>query len=100
VILIIFDYVDFNEYLLSVDWQAVLVNSYDVNIYWDNFMEVINSALEMFVPVNVSNRKIINHCNVIHIILEMWANGQPDGRPAEHSWRPLFNAAKFGSRST
>jgi len=26
----------------------------------------------------------------------MWANAQPDGRPAEHGWRPLFNAAKFG----
>jgi len=26
----------------------------------------------------------------------MWANAQPDGRPAEISWRPLFNAAKFG----
>ena len=25
----------------------------------------------------------------------MWANAQPDGRPAEHRWRPLFNAAKF-----
>jgi len=28
----------------------------------------------------------------------MWANAQPDGRPAEHRWRPLFNAAKFGWR--
>jgi len=26
----------------------------------------------------------------------MWANAQPDGRPAEHRWRPLFNAAKCG----
>ena len=26
----------------------------------------------------------------------MWANAQPDGRPAEHRWRPQFNAAKFG----
>ena len=26
----------------------------------------------------------------------MWANAQPDGRPAEHRWRPLFNTAKFG----
>ena len=26
----------------------------------------------------------------------MWANAQPDGRPAEHRWRPLFNATKFG----
>jgi len=28
--------------------------------------------------------------------LEMWANAQPDGCPAEYRWRPLFNAAKFG----
>jgi len=26
----------------------------------------------------------------------MWANAQRDGRPPEHRWRPLFNAAKFG----
>ena len=24
----------------------------------------------------------------------MWANAQRDGRPAEHRWRPLFNAAR------
>ena len=29
----------------------------------------------------------------INIKLEMSANAQPDGRPAEHRWRPLFNAA-------
>ena len=29
------------------------------------------------------------------VITRMWANAQPDGRPAEHRWRPLFNAAKF-----
>jgi len=29
----------------------------------------------------------------------MCANAQRDGRPAEHTWRPLFNAAKFGWRS-
>jgi len=28
----------------------------------------------------------------------MWANAQRDGRPAEHRWRPLLNAAKFGWR--
>ena len=28
----------------------------------------------------------------------MWANAQPDGRPAEYyRWRPVLNAAKFGS---
>ena len=31
----------------------------------------------------------------LSIKLEMWANAQPDGRPAEYRWRPLFNAAKF-----
>jgi len=29
-------------------------------------------------------------------VTRMWANAQPDGRPAEHRWRPLFNTAKFG----
>jgi len=28
----------------------------------------------------------------------MWANAQRDGRPAEHRWHPLFNAAKFSWR--
>jgi len=32
--------------------------------------------------------------------LEMWANAQRDGRPAEYRWRPLFNAAKFGWHPT
>ena len=26
----------------------------------------------------------------------MWANAQRDGRPDEHRWSALFNAAKFG----
>jgi len=28
-------------------------------------------------------------------LTRMWANAQRDGRPVEHRWRPLFNAAKF-----
>ena len=32
----------------------------------------------------------------IYELDRMWANAQRDGRPAEHRWRPLFNAAKFG----
>ena len=33
-------------------------------------------------------------CPIIHraTITRMWANAQPNGRPAEHRWRPLFNA--------
>jgi len=31
-----------------------------------------------------------------YFTLEMWANAQRDGHPAEHRWRPLFNTAKFG----
>ena len=29
----------------------------------------------------------------MHVKLEMWANAQRDGCPAEYRWRPLFNAA-------
>jgi len=28
----------------------------------------------------------------------MWADAQRDGCPAEHRWRPLLNATKFGRR--
>jgi len=28
----------------------------------------------------------------------MWVNAQRDGRTAEYMWRPVLNAAKFGSR--
>jgi len=30
----------------------------------------------------------------------MWANAQSDGRPAEYSWRPLFNAALWPTPTT
>ena len=31
-------------------------------------------------------------------VTRMWANAQRDGHSAEHRWRTLFNAAKFGWR--
>ena len=48
---------------------------------------------------------LYNDRNMVTVVLvvcsettttRMWAIAQPDGRPAEHRWRPLFNAAKFG----
>ena len=49
---------------------------------------------------NVTFHHLFNRClpNImkINVNTRMWANAQPDGRPAEHRWRPLFNAAKFG----
>jgi len=41
--------------------------------------------------------KIINIGSFLTVLfnkLEMWANAQRDGRPAEYRWRPVFNAAK------
>jgi len=39
--------------------------------------------------------KYVHTIPKINTITRMWANAQPDGRLAEHRWRPLFNAAKF-----
>ena len=49
----------------------------------------------VFENVNLST-SLMSHRNGIILRTRMWANAQPDGRPAEHRWRPLFNAAKFG----
>ena len=40
-------------------------------------------------------RSIIAQCGIFvtYYKTRMWANAQPDGRPAEHRWRPLFNTA-------
>ena len=37
-------------------------------------------------------------CTLWSTTNRMWANAQRDGRPAEYSWGPLFNATKFGRR--
>jgi len=37
-----------------------------------------------------------NLLSILYNHTRMWANAQRDGRPAEHRWRFLFNAAKFG----
>jgi len=40
--------------------------------------------------------QVFAHTCTLPMKLEMWANAQRDGRPAEYRWRPLFNATKFG----
>ena len=44
-----------------------------------------------------------NELSVRLMQLEIWANAQRDGRPAEYRWRPLLNAAvwltQFGSNA-
>jgi len=41
---------------------------------------------------------VVLRCGLI--TTRMWASAQRDGCPAEYRWRPLFNAAKFGWRTT
>ena len=42
-----------------------------------------------------NKRQFQSDTEVNYKSLEIWANAQCDGRPAEHRWRPLFNAVKF-----
>jgi len=50
------------------------------------------SSYQIFVHIVKMFIGIMSELN----LTRMWANAQRDGRPAEHRWRPLFNAAKFG----
>ena len=49
-------------------------------------------------PINTSHNSRGQWKTVIK--LEMWANAQRDGRPAEYRWRPLFNAAVWLTTAT
>ena len=60
-----------------------------INIHFSIYIGTAGVRLSIFLKIE------------LHGVLEleqtrMWANAQPDGRPAEHRWRLLFNAAKFG----
>ena len=54
------------------------------------------------IRLGIGPRSSFIKCPLTTVILasvlqtRMWANAQPDGRPAEHRWRPLLNAATFG----
>jgi len=55
-------------------------------------LTVIQLLLSLHPAIEIIRALLIKH----NKRLEMWANAQRDGRPAKYSWRPLFNAAKFG----
>ena len=48
------------------------------------------------IVVDSANPRFRSQKGFKQLKLEIWANAQRDGRPAEYRWRPLFNAAKFG----
>jgi len=59
--------------------------------------DVLSSAVVTSTAAAVIKKQNINGLYVDkNSKLEMWANAQRDGRPAEYRWRPLFNTAKFG----
>jgi len=58
-----------------------------------------SKKIRTFVIYSVNTTYINTHIYALtHGQLEMLANVQRDGHPAEYRWRPLFNAAKFGWR--
>ena len=60
-------------------------------------MCVVNETKQLLVAAVADyNDKVIRHKGSKRDTTRMWANTQRDGRPAEHMWRPLVNAAKFG----
>jgi len=71
-------------------------------IYRENTMhsnvrlQTVESLLEQCVGHWTGCPSLQESTAMVHIKLEMWANAQRDGRPAEYRWRLLFNAAKFG----
>jgi len=61
-------------------WSA-LFHRATINKHRLIMMKFYNNIPHNFPVINVTLKQ-----------LEMWANAQRDGRPAEYRWRPLFNA--------
>ena len=70
----------------------------DFFIFWQSMLDTILHVTLLNVHQDAKFFHCRPHCQFVikkWLKLEMWANAQRDGRPAEHRWRPLFNAAKF-----
>ena len=48
------NWVGMHDMLASINWQMILVNSLDISSCWDHFYDIIQQAIRVFVPVNVS----------------------------------------------
>ena len=60
------------------------------------FTAVINVANKDPYIIQLLDNYKLTLLHQLHLQLEVWANAQSDGRPAEYRWRPLFNAPNFG----
>ena len=64
----------------------------------------ISIFLEKLLTTAATTTREMHTCDVlpgaVYSKLEVWANAQRDGRPAECRWRPLFNAAVWLTLTT
>ena len=65
-------------------------------LYSSFIIECLYTSVHLQIILRATKNARCGHTLLAEQKLEMWANAQRDGRPAEHRWRPLFNAAKFG----
>ena len=73
------------------------VDTYD-QLVWD-LGRILNAAIRSALDLRETIRTSVTGSERSPdkvLTTRMRANAQSDGRPAEHRWRPLFNAAKFG----
>ena len=61
-------------------------------------MQLYTHAVKQYTEYILLTADMKKHseCDQHNTKLEMCANAQRHGRPAEYRWRPLFNSAKFG----
>ena len=69
--------------------QTAAVSNVHVNVTSLNRVQFDRPAMSMVRSIIAMVSVYVRSKNK----LEMWANAQRDGRPAEYRWRPLFNAA-------
>ena len=69
-----------------------LATNTTVQVWFTVTLANFNITQVFYVHFTIKNTRKIKYTT-------MWANAQRDGRPTEHRWRPLFNAAKIGWRS-
>ena len=81
--------------LFSIPWSRSLQLS---RTHW--YIQTKKQQKNLHVISWVTQPTVSKHWRKFNQKLEMWANGQRDGRPAKYRWRPLFDAAVWLTPTT
>lgn len=90
------DYVAMNRFLLEQDWYLLLTDTIDVEILWNRFRDILNTAIDRFVPHKQSSN--VKHLSKYPLyIRQLFRKKRAAWRAAKRSKNSVSYQAKYNT---